>query len=59
MARFCTHCGSRNEDDAAFCEHCGQPLENPQQAGNPAAIATAHAPNASMIARIGSKQGVC
>ena len=30
MARFCTHCGARNEDDAAFCEQCGQPLAKTQ-----------------------------
>ncbi len=31
MARFCTRCGSGNEDDATFCEQCGQPLSRPQQ----------------------------
>ena len=30
MARFCSHCGARNEDDAAFCEQCGQPLAKTQ-----------------------------
>lgn len=31
MARFCTRCGTGNEDDATFCEQCGQPLAKPQQ----------------------------
>src|SRR5437762_3554585 len=26
MAKFCTACGTRNDDGAAFCEECGKPL---------------------------------
>ncbi len=26
MARFCTACGTRQEDEGAFCEECGKPL---------------------------------
>jgi hypothetical protein len=26
MARFCTACGTRNDDAATFCEECGKPL---------------------------------
>jgi hypothetical protein len=26
MAKFCTGCGSRNDDGAGFCEECGKPL---------------------------------
>ncbi len=35
MSRFCTQCGTRNEDDAAFCEQCGAPLHKPAVAPAP------------------------
>jgi hypothetical protein len=40
MARFCTACGTRNDDQAAFCEECGKPL---RAAGAAATVAESHA----------------
>ena len=29
MSKFCTQCGTRNDDDAGFCEQCGTALRQP------------------------------
>jgi hypothetical protein len=40
MSRFCTACGTRNNDRAGFCEECGKPL---RAAGADASVAQSHA----------------
>ncbi len=46
MARFCTHCGTSNDDNAGFCSKCGQPMAGgaAAPAGGPVAIAPVSAP---------------
>jgi len=50
MSRFCTACGTRNDDQAGFCEECGKPLRTVVAA---AAVATsqAAAPNEESAVR--------
>ena len=45
MARFCTKCGTRNENQARFCEECGNPM--PSAAATPSASSIPATPVAS------------
>lgn len=59
MARFCSACGTTNEDDAAFCDNCGQALRRPnaaQPAPTPASTAApAPVPNPGRPGRPSTK----
>ena len=48
MARFCTSCGTRNDDAAQFCEECGKALRSAAAA---APVAPGHAPPATPASR--------
>jgi hypothetical protein len=47
MARFCTACGTRNDDEGAFCEECGKPLRAAGGAASVAQIQAATSPQDS------------
>ena len=60
MARFCTHCGARNEDDAAFCEQCGQPLTRtqPQPADPPSSRSVQTPPDPEIVPHKPASRGL-
>ncbi len=53
MSRFCTRCGTRNEDDAGFCEQCGAPLRATPQPGATAGSGPGRSPDPARPPRTG------
>jgi hypothetical protein len=39
MTRFCTQCGTSNEDQARFCDACGKPFKEKKQTALPSCVA--------------------
>lgn len=56
MARFCTKCGTRNENHARFCEQCGNPIAPAATALTPAPVAEAPAATATAGSRPGQRR---